>query len=143
MHTRWLDRQHTELRRESRRFVQAAERLPISRQKEDALETLRKIGKSICCSNGFVGREIRKGYQYDEALESTMLEIGESLTYEESERLRPWRDDKLVELQRNADGCCIFEGLGKVIQLWGGDEEVEGEGSSDNNEEGDSQSGGK
>ena len=41
-----------------------------------------------------------------------MLEIVESLTYEELERLRPWRDDKLVELQRNADGCCILEGLG-------------------------------
>ena len=109
--------------------------------KENALETLRKIGKSICCSNGVVGREVRKGYQYVETFESTMLEIVESLTYEELERLRPWRDDKLVELQRNADGCCIFEGLGKVIQLWGGDEEGEGEGSSDGSEEVENQSG--
>lgn len=88
-----------------------------------------------------VGREVRKGYQYNETFGSTMLEIVESLTYEELERLRPWRDDKLVALQRNADGCCIFEGLGKVIQLWGGDEEGEGEGSSDGSEEVENQSG--
>ena len=30
--------------------------------KESALETLRKIGKSICLSNGVVGHEIRKDY---------------------------------------------------------------------------------
>ena len=111
------------------------------RTKENALETLREIGESICYSNGIVGREIRKGYQYSGPLESTMLEIAESLTYEDFEKLRPWRDDKLVELRRYADGCCIFEGLGQVVQLWGGDEEGEGEGSSDGNEEVESQSG--
>lgn len=107
--------------------------------KESALETLRKIGKSICLSNGVVSHEIRKDYYAGGELVPVMLDIAESLTDEEMERLRPWCDDKLVELRGIADGYCIFEDLGQVIELWGGDEEGEDEdeGSSDVNEEDD------
>lgn len=103
--------------------------------KESALETLRKIGKSICLSSGVVPREIRKGYGSGGTLVPVMMDIAESLTDEEAERLRPWCDDKLVELQEIADGYCIFEDLGEVIELWGGEEEGEDEGSSDGNGE--------
>ena len=109
--------------------------------KENALETLRKIGKSICLSNGVVGREIRKSCGCQTTLISTMLGIAESLADEEMERLRPWLDDKLVELQGIADDYCIFEDLGEVIDLWGEDRETEHEGSSDTNEEAESPSG--
>lgn len=37
--------------------------------------------------------------------------------------------------------AAFSRGLGKVIQLWGGDEEGEGEGSSDGSEEVENQSG--
>ena len=109
--------------------------------KENALETLRKIGKSICLSNGVVGHEIRKSYGCQTTLISTILGIAESLADEELERLRPWCDDKLVELQGIANDYCIFEDLGEVIDLWGEDTEAEHEGSSDTNEEAESPSG--
>ena len=108
--------------------------------KENALETLRKIGKSICLSNGVVGREIRKSYGCQATLISTMLGIAESLADEEMERLRPWCVDKLVELQGIANDYCILEDLGEVIDLWGEDREAEHEGSSDTNEEAESPS---
>ncbi len=105
--------------------------------KESALETLRKIGKSICLSNGVIGHEVRKYYQSGGELVPVMFDIAESLEDEEFERLRPWCDDKLVELQGIADGYCIFEDLHQVIELWNGDEEGEDEdeGSNDGNEE--------
>ena len=111
--------------------------------KKSALETLRKIGKSICLSNGVVGREIRKHYQYGGELVPVMLAIAESLTFKEAEMLRPWCDDKLVELQGMADGYCIFGDLGQVIGLWDGEEgdEDDDEGNSDGNEEGEDASG--
>ena len=106
--------------------------------KENALETLRKIGKSICLSTGVVPREIRK---YNGQLVPTMLGIAESLTDEEMERLRPWCDDKLVELQELAHGYCIFEDLYEVIDFWGGDEESEDQGSGDGNQQVEDESG--
>ena len=108
--------------------------------KENALETLRKIGKSICLSNGVVGHEIRKHYQWGGGLVPVMLDIAQSLTDEEMERLRPWCDDKLVELQGITGSYCIFEDLGEVIDLWDGDEESEDECSSDANEDAQGQS---
>ena len=103
--------------------------------KENALETLRKIGKSICLSNGIMGHEIRKNYCCGTALVSTLLHIAGSLTLEEKARLRPWCDEKLVELQGIADAYCIFEDLAKVIDVWGGEEEEEHEGRSDSSVE--------
>lgn len=111
--------------------------------KESALETLRKIGKSICLSNGVVGHEIRIYYQDGGKLVPVMLDIAESLTDEELETLRPWCDDKLVELQGMAEGYCIFEDLGQVIDVWDGDGEGEDESedSIDGNEEDGGESG--
>ena len=108
--------------------------------KENALETLRKIGKSICLSVGVVGREIRKSCGRGTTLTSTILGIAESLTDQEMESLRPWCNDKLVELQGIANAYCIFEDLGEVIHLWGEDREAEHEGSSDTNENAESPS---
>ena len=111
--------------------------------KKSALETLRKIGKSICLSNCVIGHEVRKHHQSGGKLVPVMFDIVESLEDEEMERLWPWCDDKLVELQRMADGYCIFEELGQVIELWDGDEEGEDEdeGSNDGNEEDEGESG--
>ncbi len=109
--------------------------------KESALETLRKIGKSICLSNGIIGREIRKYYQWGGRLVPTMSTIVKSLTNEEMEKLRPWCDEKLVELQRLSAGYCIFEDLIEVVDLWVGDAESEDIGSSDSNEEVEGESG--
>lgn len=96
---------------------------------------MRKIGKSICLSNGVIGHEVRKDYQVGGKLVPVMLHIAESLIEEEAERLRPWCDDKLVELKRIADGYCVFKGLDEVIGLWGWDEEGENEGNEEDEEE--------
>ena len=92
--------------------------------KENALETLRKIGKSICLSVGVVGQEIRRSGGLQTALISTMLGIAGSLADEEIERLWPWCNEKLVELQGIANDCCVFEDLDKVIHFWGEDREA-------------------
>ena len=85
--------------------------------KESALETLRKIGKSICLSEGVIGREIRTDYELGAELVTTMMAIAESLTQEEKERMRPWYN-KLVELQGIAYEYSIFEDLEEVRSLW-------------------------
>lgn len=86
-----------------------------------------------------MGHEIRKHYQYGGELVPVMLAIAEGLTDEEAEMLRPWCDDKLVELQQLADGYCIFGDLGQVIGLWDGEEgdedEDEDDGIGEDNEE--------
>ena len=95
--------------------------------KESALEALRKIGKSICLSEGRIGREIQDDIGLNEEFVSTMLSIAESLTEEEKEKMRPWCDDKLVELRGIAHEHSIFEDLDEVIDLWGDEEEEEEE----------------
>lgn len=105
------------------------------RTKKSALETLRKIGKSICLSIGVVGREIRKDYEHGGELIPVMLDIAQNLTDQEREELEPWCNEKLVELQEIADGHCIFEDLGEVIDLWSYDDEGEGESSGDGTED--------
>ena len=109
--------------------------------KKNALETLRKIAKSICLSDGIMGHEIRKSFQWDPLLMPTMLDIAKSLTVAEIERLRPWCDDKLVELYGISDGYCIFENVDQVILLWNRGEDGEEEGSSDYSEESEDEDG--
>jgi type II secretory ATPase GspE/PulE/Tfp pilus assembly ATPase PilB-like protein len=41
--------------------------------KRSALETLRKIGKTICLSGDTVGHEVRKQFQHESALEDAMI----------------------------------------------------------------------
>ena len=64
------------------------------RTKKSALETLRKIGKSICLSDGVIGREVRQSFQSDHTLVDTMQRIAKSLSKEEAETLVPWCEEK-------------------------------------------------
>lgn len=98
--------------------------------KANALETLRKIAKSICMSTGVIPREIRKDYHYGGSLVPLMLKIVDSLEEKETEKLRPWCDDKLVELQGIADGHCIFEDLGQVLDSFAVEDGIEDESSN-------------
>ena len=92
--------------------------------KVNALETLRKIGKSVALSAGdTMAREIQVFFQHDTILEDTMLGIVESMTLEEREITsdEPHEDitwvEKLEELTQIAEGRCLFEGLADVIAL--------------------------
>ena len=106
------------------------------RTKENALETLRKIGKSICLSTGVIPREIRKDYGCVGSLTATMVMIARSLEDGEKDKLQPWCDDKLVELQDIAEGYGIFEDLGEVIDIFSGEDEIEDDDQNSGDQEG-------
>lgn len=108
--------------------------------KVNALETLRKIGKSIALSAGnTMAHEIRLSFRHNSILEDTMMGIVQSMTAEEREitSYEPHEDvtwiEKLEELKRTADGYGLFESLDEVLELLapssgdGDDEEEEGD----------------
>ncbi|KAA6414516.1 MAG: hypothetical protein FRX48_01265 [Lasallia pustulata] len=105
--------------------------------KKNALETLRKIGKSICLSNDTLGHEVRKSFQYDTCLEDAMYRILETLSYGERDRHlmsaprgeKPWYE-KMCELVGLGAGHCIFAEMDNVVGLM----EL-GKGSTDEDDE--------
>ena len=109
--------------------------------KVNALETLRKIGKTIALSAGdTMAREIRLSFQRNSILEDTMMGIVQSMTAEERETTsyEPHEDvtwiEKLEELKGIADGYSLFESLDEVLELLApgsGDGDVEEEENDD------------
>lgn len=89
----------------------------------NGLSTLRKIGKTICLSGdgSTIGREVRKDFQGESALERAMLQIVQGMGIEERWDVRG--DDetdeslwpKLLELKELADPYCVMEGLQGVL----------------------------
>ena len=103
--------------------------------KESLLETLRKIGKSICLSQGIIPRQIRKEGAVDHALVETMLDIVENLTNQDKKRLLPWCEDKLEELYKLGKEYGILENIYDVIDLLELDNEDEYEDGNGDGEE--------
>lgn len=104
--------------------------------KKNALETLRKIAKSICLSTGIIPREIRNDGGGE--LMEVMATIVSSLTDEQRGQLKPWCDDKLSELQKMAHESCIFEDVSEIIDLIhddGDEDEVEDEVEDEDSDE--------
>ncbi|KAK4897552.1 hypothetical protein LTR27_004696 [Elasticomyces elasticus] len=102
--------------------------------KKSALETLRKIGKSIVFASSTLGSEVRKQMGYDDSLSEAMKQILESMTIDERVKLSEETDEKgdflseVAELESSARGYCMFEGLEDVLGLLGGTEfESDGE----------------
>jgi hypothetical protein len=100
--------------------------------KLNAVETLRKIGKTICMSgNEIVGREIIKAFESEKILEDTMLAIVQSMTDDERGKLLkdPWCN-KLWQLIVLSTDHLIMDGLGDVLAVLleeSSDEEEEAE----------------
>ncbi|MCJ1398459.1 hypothetical protein MMC11_001659 [Xylographa trunciseda] len=94
--------------------------------KKSALETLRKIGKTVCMSGGdVIGHEVQIGFQADTSLEDTMYAIVENMTQQERDMVM--KGDfgvKMEELVELAEGYCIFGRLNEVVALLEG---MEGE----------------
>ena len=86
-----------------------------SQTKANALETLRKIGKSICLSVGIIPRQVRNGGATTTHLVETMRAIIDDLDVEEKMRLRPWAEEKLAELEDI--GEVDLDGVGDLIDL--------------------------
>ena len=100
--------------------------------KLNAVETLRKIGKTICMSgNEVVGREIIKAFESEKILEDTVLAIVQSMTDDERGKLLkdPWFN-KLWQLIVLSTDHLIMDGLGDVLGVLleeSSDEEEEAE----------------
>lgn len=90
--------------------------------RKNAMETLRKIGKTMCLSDTAIAFELRKQYETGEILSSTMLSLAKRLTAEERQELRPWCDEKLDELRELSEGLFLFDSLVDVIDVFLEDE---------------------
>src|SRR6195952_2163978 len=92
--------------------------------KRSALETLRKIGKTICMScHDALGHEVVKQFQYSTELEDTMLLVVKAMTPEERIVMCAINDGrgpfigKMVELEKLCKDHCIGETMPDVISL--------------------------
>lgn len=93
--------------------------------KQNAIETLRKIAKTIILGEDTVGYEVRKELQNDSHISDIMIRIAESMTPEE--RLRTGRRadakgtliSKLEWVRDEAEEHCLkdFEGFARVLEL--------------------------
>ena len=102
--------------------------------KKNGLETLRKIGKSICLSSGdTLSHEVQKQFQCNEDITDAMLSILQSMTDDELDKVAQseWYDklNKLIELAK--DYCLFNNTLGNVLR------EVDGEGLTEEGEDSD------
>ncbi|KAF2747854.1 hypothetical protein M011DRAFT_467447 [Sporormia fimetaria CBS 119925] len=109
--------------------------------RRSGLETLRKIGKTICLSEDVIGHEVRKEFGSNTDLEDAMFAILERMTPEEREQMCSVVDEKgsfiqkMEELQKLSKSYCILEELPDVISLLknkdeGGDEDVQDNGDN-------------
>lgn len=94
--------------------------------KQNALETLRKIAKTVILGEDTVGYEVRKELQNDSHISDIMTRIAESMTPEERLRTGRRADDKggtliskLEWVRDEAEGHCLkdSEGFGRVLEL--------------------------
>ncbi|KAF7188739.1 hypothetical protein HII31_09991 [Pseudocercospora fuligena] len=103
--------------------------------KLSALETFRKIGKSILLSNDCLGSEVRKQFGHDYSYVEAMLHVAQCMSDEErtaagrnvSEPGKGELYDKIDWVAKSAAGYCMFEGLEEVLDLLDAGEDEEGE----------------
>lgn len=104
-----------------------------------ALETLRKIGKSIVLSTGdTLQHEVHQHFQWDTSIEDGMRDIIDGMDEEERAEMLRWNDgreewrDKLLELRSLEKRQCCFPGLDEVVELL-----LDGDKSEDDDDEDD------
>lgn len=93
--------------------------------KQNAIETLRKIAKTVILGGDTVGYEVRKELQHDSHISDVMIRIAEGMTPEE--RLRTGRRadakgtliSKLEWVRDEAEAYCLkdSEGFARVLEL--------------------------
>ncbi|CAG8144050.1 unnamed protein product [Penicillium salamii] len=92
----------------------------------NGLSVLRKIGKTICLSQGnTIAHEVQKHFQSDDALVKGMISIINSMGDDELESIANQEDTeklypKLVELDQLSEDRCLFEGIQDVPWNVGG-----------------------
>ncbi|KAK2596598.1 hypothetical protein N8I77_013479 [Diaporthe amygdali] len=93
--------------------------------KQNAIETLRKIAKTIILGEDTVGHEVRKELQRDSKISDIMVRVVESMTPEERMRTGRKADakgsliSKLEWVRDEAEAHCLkdSEGFGRVLEL--------------------------
>ncbi|KAI9737539.1 MAG: hypothetical protein M1834_009694 [Cirrosporium novae-zelandiae] len=105
--------------------------------RRSAIETLRKIGKTICLSSGdTLGHEVQKQFQSDHTWEDAVKDVVLAMTPEERAWIRNgdlW--SKFQEVEGLAQDYCIFEELPEILDLVDGitssDDDHDVQGSED------------
>ena len=110
--------------------------------KASGLETLRKIGKTICMSsNDTLGHEVQNQFSMDPRFADTMKVIAGVLNDEECEMMCNLNDgrstflQKMEELRDLAEDYCCFDGLQEVIDILTGEAIGEDEDNDEEEEE--------
>ena len=91
--------------------------------KRSALETPRKIGKSVTLAPSTLGSEVIKQFQYEDCVEDAMKKILLGMSAAEVKQVAQSADekgmfvDKVDELQASAAGLCIMEGLEEILNI--------------------------
>jgi hypothetical protein len=95
--------------------------------KRSALETLRKIGKTICMSsNDTLGHEVQKQFSHESSFVDAVKSILDVMSDEECDKMCDLNDGrssflvKMEELRKLSDDYCCFEGFDKVVALLAG-----------------------
>lgn len=110
------------------------------------METLRKIGKTICLSsNDTLGHEVQKQFQQSECFTEAMEAIVDSMNDEERAWMCEINDgrsifaEKMEELRNLSADYCVFDSLYVVIdELYGEEEGEDGDEDEENeNDDGD------
>lgn len=104
--------------------------------KKSAVETLRKIGKSILLADDTLGYEVRKQFQWNQGVDVVMLRILMGMKAEERAALRAELEEKCRELWQMAGEECIFDKLPEVIRVLTEDDGEEDESVQGSQQEG-------
>jgi hypothetical protein len=109
--------------------------------KRSALETLRKIGKTICLSGDVIGYEVRKQFQHESALEDAMSAIVAEMSVDECQEMCAIHDGrssfliKMEELLQLSGGYCLFARLEDVLVSLAGEVDEDGDEDGDGEDE--------
>jgi hypothetical protein len=98
--------------------------------KKNALETLRKIGRSICLATGVVGETVKEVLGSDKTFVDAIVKVTECFT--EDDRRVLWAGGSGVEIVKRLDQLdelrrcyCIFDGFEVVLEVLKREDEVE------------------
>lgn len=90
--------------------------------KKNALEALRKIGRSVCLATGLVGEKVKEVLGSDKVFVDAIVKVAESFT--EDDRRTLWAGGSGTEIVKRLDQLddlrkcyCIFEGFELVLEV--------------------------
>lgn len=107
------------------------------------METLRKIARTICLSEGCIGSEIRKSFQFLDTLTGAMIHVLGCMSTDERADMCNVNDgrgpfsEKMEEVAKEWDGCCLCKGMSDVLDMLIGPELGDNEEEEDEENEAD------